>query len=77
MVRIIPRIKAVYTISEKTPFAFALSPSPRVFAVMALPPEPIIKPSALIIISTGIMKLTAANGVFPTKFDTNRPSITQ
>lgn len=42
----------------------------------ALPPVPIMNPTVPSPISTGMMRLTAANGVLPVKFDTNRPSTT-
>ena len=50
--------------------------SPSVFATNALPPVPIINPNAPNIIKNGQTKFTAANGVFPTKLDTNVPSTT-
>ena len=50
--------------------------SPIVFATMALPPVPNINPIAPSIIRNGMMKLTAVNCDFPTKFDTKKPSTT-
>ena len=40
------------------------------------PPVPNRKPTQPKMISTGIMKLTAVKAVFPTKFDTKKPSTT-
>ena len=42
----------------------------------ALPPVPNMKPTELRSISTGMVKLTAANGTLPTKLDTKNPSTT-
>ena len=59
---------------EKKLFAFFLSPSPRVFATTADPPVPKIKPMVESIIKKGIIKFSAANGVFPAKLETKNPS---
>ncbi len=56
--------------------AFSLSPSPNVLATMADPPVPNISPIVENIIKKGMIKLTAANGVFPAKLDTKKPSTT-
>ena len=61
---------------EKISWAFSRLPSPIIRAIRALPPVPNINPMAPTTIRNGIMKLTAANGVFPTKFDTKYPSTT-
>ena len=50
--------------------------SPSVIATSAAPPVPNIKPTQPRIISTGMMKLTAAKGVLPAKLDTKKPSKT-
>ncbi len=71
-----PPMAVTHTSMEKYSFARSFLPSPSVFATMALPPVPIIKPSALKPIRKGMMRLIAANAVFPTKFDTNNPSTT-
>ena len=65
-----------YTSMEKIRFAFSLSPVPMVMAIRALPPVPNINPTAPRIIRKGMIKFTAAKGVFPTKFDTKKPSTT-
>lgn len=44
---------------------FLFLPSPSVLETIALPPVPIISPTVPIIIITGIIRLTAANGVLP------------
>ena len=49
-------------------------PSPSVRATMALPPVPSMKPTEPTSIGTGMMRLTAAKAVLPTKFETHRPS---
>ena len=54
--------------------ARALSPSPSVMPTMALPPVPSIKPTVPTNMGTGMMRLTAAKAVLPTKFETHRPS---
>lgn len=54
----------------------ALSPSPSVFATSALPPVPTMKPMPPSIIMNGIIRFIAANGILPTKLETNRPSTT-
>ena len=41
---------------------------------MALPPVPSMKPTEPTSIGTGMMRLTAAKAVLPTKFETHRPS---
>ena len=61
---------------ENSCWAFSFFPSPSVFAISALPPVPKTEPTAPIIIRTGMMKFTAAKGVFPTKFETKKPSTT-
>lgn len=66
----------VYTINEKYSFAFLFFFSPSVFATIALPPVPIIKPRALNPIINGSMRFMAASAVLPTKLDTNNPSTT-
>ena len=65
-----------YTKREKSRRAPASSPWPMVRAIRALPPAPNMKPTVPSIISTGMIKLTAAKGVLPTKFDTKKPSTT-
>ena len=50
------------------------SPWPRIMATYALPPVPNISPMAPVIIMAGQIRLSAANGVVPVKFDTNSPS---
>ena len=57
-------------------FAFSGSPSPRTLDTRAVPPVPIMKPMPPSTMINGITRLMAANGVFPAKFDTNRPSTT-
>ncbi len=71
-----PQAMDTYTNRENSRFAFSLSPAPMVMAMMALPPVPNIKPTAPRIIKNGMIKFTAAKGVFPTKFDTKKPSTT-
>ena len=56
-------------------YMFLLS-CPKSIATNALPPVPIINPKAPSIIGNGMIKFTAANSVFPTKFDTKNPSTT-
>ena len=65
-----------YISIEKYSLAFSFLPSPSVFDTMALPPVPIINPTEPSIITTGIIRLTAANASLPTKLDTNTPSTT-
>ena len=60
-----PQAAETVTISVKISFAFLSSPSPMVFAISAPPPVPNIKPIQPNIISTGIIKFTAAKGVLP------------
>ena len=68
---------AAQTVSiVKMPFAFSGSFSPSFFAISALPPVPNMKPGQPRIIRTGMMKLTAAKGVLPAKFETKKPSTT-
>ena len=62
--------------SENSLWALSLSPAPMVMAMRALPPVPNMKPTVPRIIRKGMMKFTAAKGVFPTKFDTKKPSTT-
>ena len=76
MPKMTPNAIAVYTCNEKIRLAFSLSPSPKVLATSALPPVPKINPMVERIIRNGIMRLTAANGVFPAKLDTKYPSTT-
>ena len=71
-----PQAIEEYTISEKILLALSLSPSPMVFAISAPPPVPNIKPTQPRIISTGIIKFTAAKAVSPAKLDTKNPSTT-
>ncbi len=71
-----PLIMDTYTNRENSRFALSLSPAPIVMAMMALPPVPNINPTAPNIIRNGMIKFTAAKGVFPTKFDTKNPSTT-
>ena len=54
------------TFIEKIRLASPFSPSPIFMATSAAPPVPNMKPMQPRIISSGIMKLTAVNGVFPT-----------
>ena len=61
---------------EKYSLAFSIFPSPSVFATMALPPVPIMKPRALMPIRKGMIRLTAAKALFPTKLETKSPSTT-
>ena len=72
----IPPTTVTQTSMEKYLLARSFFPSPSVFATMALPPVPIIKPRALNPMRKGMMRLIAAKAVFPTKLDTNRPSTT-
>ena len=57
--------------------ALSSSPSPRVAATRALPPEPNMKPMELMTMMIGYTMFTAARAPFPTKFDTKYPSITR
>lgn len=52
---------------EKVSFALPFLPSPSCLAISALPPVPNMKPTMPRIISTGMMKLTAAKAVLPVK----------
>ena len=61
----VPIKAAAKTTSENVLLAFSFSPSPKFLAISAPPPVPNIKPMQPSIISTGIMKLTAAKGVLP------------
>ena len=61
---------------EKYSLARSFFPWPSVMDTSALPPVPIIKPTDPNIMSTGIMRLTAANESLPTQFDTKIPSTT-
>ena len=74
--KITPRENVTYTKSEKYLFAFSLSPSPRVFATIAVPPVPNINPTVAIIIRNGIIRFTPLNGISPAKFETKNPSTT-
>ena len=58
----------------KYSLARSLSPSPMVFDTTALPPVPAIKPIDATAIRTGKVRLMAAKGVVPTKFETKNPS---
>ncbi len=70
-------IARVTTISmENSALALSRLPSPSVLATSALPPVPIMKPSAPKAIRNGMIRLIAAKGVLPTKLDTKRPSTT-
>ena len=71
-----PDITVSSIIMVKQRFALSFSPSPRYFAVSALPPVPIIKPTPPRIIRKGITRFTAAKGSFPTKFEIKKPSTT-
>ena len=71
-----PPTAAAQTRREKYRFASSGLPCPMVFATMAEPPVPTMKPGAPAIISRGMMRLMAAKGVFPAKLDTNTPSTT-
>ena len=71
-----PQAADTYTNRENSLFAFSESPSPIVLAISALPPVPNMNPMEPRIIRNGIIKLTAAKGVFPTKFETKKPSTT-
>lgn len=64
--RTMPPISVRYTSMEKYSFACSFLPSPNVFATIALPPVPIMKPKAEIAMRNGMIRLTAANAVFPT-----------
>ena len=55
---------------EKYRLALSLSRKPKVFATMALPPVPNMKPTVAIIIRNGKIRFSAAKGVFPAKFET-------
>ncbi len=61
-----PPISVRYTSMEKYSFACFFLPSPNVFATIALPPVPIMKPRAEIAMRNGMIRLTAAKAVFPT-----------
>ena len=67
---------AKYTSMEKYWLASCRFPSPSVFATMALPPDPSIKPKAAKIMATGKMMLTADRASSPTRLETNSPSTT-
>ena len=70
----IPMMNSVFTIMENVRQARSLSPWPRIMATRALPPVPNMRPIAPVIIMAGQIRLRAAKGVVPVKFDTNRPS---
>ena len=72
----IPQAADTYINKENSFLALSKSPSPMVFEMSALPPVPNIKPMEPRIIRNGMMKLTAAKGVLPTKFETKNPSTT-
>ena len=72
----IPHIAENATINENMWLAFSFFPSPSHIAISAPPPVPNINPTQPRIISTGIIRLTAANEVLPTKLETNKPSTT-
>lgn len=71
-----PPIMVQYMIMEKYFCASLGSPSPSVFDTIAFPPIPSINPIAPRIIMNGMIRLTDAKAVFPTKLDTNSPSTT-
>ena len=64
--KITPNIAVTYTSMEKYSFASSFLPSPRVLPTSALPPVPIIKPSAEIAIRRGRIRLMEARAVLPT-----------
>ena len=64
--KITPNIAVTYTSMEKYSFASFFLPSPRVLPTSALPPVPIIKPSAEIAIRRGRIRLMEARAVLPT-----------
>ena len=64
------------TTMEKIRLALSGRPSPRVLAISAPPPVPIIKPMEPMTMRKGMMRLTAAKGVLPTKLETKKPSTT-
>ena len=74
--RTTPKATVTYTKRENNRRARSLSPSPMVRAIRALPPAPNINPTVPSIISTGMIKFTAAKGGLPTKLDTKKPSTT-
>ena len=74
--RITPPRAVAIIIKVKYSLARSLSPRPMVFATMAVPPVPSMKPKPPRIIIRGKIMLIAAKGVLPTKFDTKRPSTT-
>ncbi len=63
-----------YINKEKNCCALSDLPSPILFETRALPPVPNIKPIEDTIIIKGIIRLTEAKGVFPTKLETKNPS---
>ena len=71
-----PENAAAYTTSENVSSAFFRFPSPSVFAISAPPPVPNRNPAPPSSMRSGMMKLTAANAVFPVKFETKNPSTT-
>ena len=72
--KIAPPAASTMTSMEKILFAFLGLPSPSVLAMSALPPVPIIKPTAASAMMTGKMRFSAANEFLPTKFETKKPS---
>ena len=73
-VKTMPATRAAIRNRLKNSSAFLLSPSPSVMPTMAEPPVPSMKPMVPISIGSGMMRLTAAKAVLPTKFETHRPS---
>lgn len=65
-----------YTSIEKYRFASSRLPSPSAIDTTALPPVPIRKPTVPIPMSSGIIRLIAANEVLPAKLETKKPSTT-
>ena len=74
--RIIQCSKETYISIENISLARFLLPCPRVMETRALPPVPIMKPMEPNIMQRGIMRLMAAKGVLPAKFETKIPSTT-
>lgn len=70
------RLNTAAAATRRVKYWLALSsfPSPNVLETMALPPVPIMNPMEPSPIRRGMVRLIAANGVFPTKLDTKSPS---
>ena len=66
----------MYTNREKYRLARSGSRWPKALDTRAEPPVPNMKPTVESIISSGMMRLMAAKGVFPAKLDTKKPSTT-